>query len=136
MLTIDEKRLSEIEQIYAEARNPNSTLYAVAHSHIPNMAAEIRRLWSERDALAGNLSSLGDLRNVAINRAEAATARAARLETALRAYEAEYENMEDRAPLDPDCIECNQGTGPHKRTCAHHLAGRILVERSGYDHEQ
>ena len=45
---------------------------------------------------------------------------------ALEAYEREREDMEDRAPTYPECIECNLGTGPHKRTCAHHLARAIL----------
>ena len=50
------------------------------------------------------------------------------LVAALEAYEREREDMEDRAPTYPECIECNLGTGPHKRTCAHHLARAALAK--------
>ena len=48
------------------------------------------------------------------------------LVAALEAYEREREDMEDRAPTYPECIECNLSTGPHKRTCAHHKARAVL----------
>ena len=53
------------------------------------------------------------------------------LVAALEAYEREREDMEDRAPTYPGCIECNLGTGPHKKTCAHHLARAALAKAGG-----
>lgn len=41
----------------------------------------------------------------------------------------EHENLEDRAPVEPECGDCNLGTGPHKRYCAYHQARR-LIERA------
>lgn len=41
----------------------------------------------------------------------------------------EHENLEDRAPVEPECGICNLGTGPHKRFCAYHQARR-LIERA------
>jgi hypothetical protein len=38
----------------------------------------------------------------------------------------EYENLEDRAPVEDDCIQCTGGALPHKRTCAYHLAKRVV----------
>lgn len=43
---------------------------------------------------------------------------------ALKASEREYENLEDRAPVDSGCIECTLGTVPNTLNtglCAHHL---------------
>lgn len=54
-----------------------------------------------------------------------------KLLVALKAYETEYENLEDRAPAEPFCGECNIGAGPHKRTCAHHLARAAIAEAEG-----
>ena len=43
---------------------------------------------------------------------------------ALQASEAEYQNLDERAPLDAGCIRCTVGTVPNDRNtglCAHHL---------------
>ena len=50
---------------------------------------------------------------------------------ALKAYEAEREDLEDRAPVDPFCGDCNMGAGPNKRTCAHHLAVAAIKKAEG-----
>ena len=38
----------------------------------------------------------------------------------------DYENLEDRAPVEPECGDCNIGTGPHRKTCEYHMAKAIL----------
>lgn len=43
---------------------------------------------------------------------------------ALKASEREYENFDERAPVDSGCIECTFGTVPNRLNtglCAHHL---------------
>lgn len=50
---------------------------------------------------------------------------------ALDKFICERENLEDRAPVDPECGVCNLGTGPHKRTCAYHAAVAVLKKAEG-----
>jgi len=50
---------------------------------------------------------------------------------ALKASEREYDNLEDSAPTDPFCGECNMGAGPHKATCAHHLRVAAIAKALG-----
>jgi hypothetical protein len=38
----------------------------------------------------------------------------------------EYENLEERAPVEDDCGQCTGYALPHKRTCAFHLAKRVV----------
>lgn len=37
-----------------------------------------------------------------------------------------HEDLEDRAPVEVFCAECNLGTGPHKETCIPHQAEAFL----------
>src|ERR1700691_3276507 len=39
----------------------------------------------------------------------------------------EYENLEDRAPVEDGCAQCTGGALPHKRTCAYHLAKQVAA---------
>jgi hypothetical protein len=48
---------------------------------------------------------------------------------AVLASEREYD--EETAPVDPFCGECNLGTGPHRRTCAHHLRVAVIAKAGG-----
>jgi hypothetical protein len=43
----------------------------------------------------------------------------------------EHENLDDRAPTEPECQQCNLGTGPHKRTCAYHQAKALIAKATG-----
>jgi hypothetical protein len=40
----------------------------------------------------------------------------------------EHENLEDRAPVEPKCGECNMGAGPHIKTCMYHRARAALSD--------
>lgn len=53
---------------------------------------------------------------------------------ALIASEREYENYDERAPLDSGCIECTVGTVPDRLNtglCAHHLRVRAIRKATG-----
>lgn len=40
----------------------------------------------------------------------------------------QHENLEDRAPVDVFCGECNLDTGPHRATCVPHQAKALLAK--------
>jgi hypothetical protein len=48
---------------------------------------------------------------------------------AVLASEREYD--EETTPGDPLCAECNLGTGPHRRICAHHLRVAVIAKAGG-----
>ena len=94
-----------------------------AQAETPTSYLGLSELYEIREALGFNrlypLSHLaGDARRILKNRDEAVAA--------LKAFVGEHENLEDRAPVEPECGVCNLGTGPHKRTCAYHQARAVI----------
>jgi hypothetical protein len=105
-----DKRLSALRYTVAEGFETgaigNDVLAEAAEDDGERVAAATRIICDQNDALA-----------VAFK--------------ALQASEAEYQNLDERAPLDAGCIRCTVGTVPNHRNtglCAHHLR-QIAIAR-------
>ncbi len=50
---------------------------------------------------------------------------------ACQASELEYSDLDEYAPVNPHCPDCNQGLGPVAETCAHHLRVAAIRKATG-----